>query len=196
MQDYKIIFAGQTEAGKSIAIATLSEIGVARREDLRNADWFATKLEMATMGISYGQVVLPPDLKLSLYGTPDQERFRSAGQNATVGAIGVVIIIDSSGARPLEDVSHYIDFFALLGIVNIVVGLTRMGEGNVRNMDEFHAHLADKKCPYPVFSVDVRSQSDVLLLVETVVAFVEVKALVLRDRLKRLQAERIPFLDN
>ena len=80
--------------------------------------------------------------------------------------------------------------------MNIVVGLTRMGEGNVRNMDEFHAHLADKKCPYPVFSVDVRSQSDVLLLVETVVAFVEVKALVLRDRLKRLQAERIPFLDN
>lgn len=196
MQDYKIIFAGHTEAGKAIAIATLSEIGVAKREELRNADWFSTKIEMATMGIVYGQVVLPPDLKLSLYGTPDQERFRSAWQSATVGAIGAVIIIDSTSERCLEDVSHYIDFFAMQGIVNVVVGLTRMGEGNGRTMDEFHAYIADKKSPYPVFSVDVKSQSDVLLLVETVVAFVEVKVFVLRDRLKRLQEARIPFLDN
>ncbi len=172
MQEYKIIFAGSMGAGKTTAITALSEISVINT-DVVNTDRSAHKKAMTTVGIDYGQVIIPPDLKLGLYGTPGQDRFRFVWQVVTSGAIGVIVIIDSTADNALNDVSHYIDFFAEQGMENIVVGLSHADEQHARSLEEFLAYVADKQYPYPIFTIDARERSDVLLLVETLIASAE-----------------------
>ena len=59
MQEYKIIFAGSMGAGKTTAVQTLSDVGVIT-SDVANSDLNAHSKLLTTVGIDYGQIVLPP----------------------------------------------------------------------------------------------------------------------------------------
>ena len=85
----------------------------------------------------------------------------------------MIVLIDATAANALDDVSHYIDFFAEQGMENIVVGLSHADEQHARSLEEFFDYVADKKYAYPIFTIDARVRSDVLLLVETLVASAE-----------------------
>lgn len=98
MQEFKIIFAGSMGAGKTTSIQTLSDIDVVS-SDVANTDRKAHSKLLTTVGIDYGQLTLPPDTKIGLYGTPGQERFELVWRIVTEGALGAIILIDSSSQK-------------------------------------------------------------------------------------------------
>lgn len=173
MQEYKIIFAGSMGAGKTTSIAALSDSDIVST-DVTNTDRESHSKLLTTVGIDYGQVLLPPDMKISLYGTPGQERFQSIWQIVTRGALGAIILIDSTAEKAPEELPFYIDFFHKEQMENIVVGLTHTDiENGQLTLDQCFDILQERNLVFPVFAVDSREKDDVLLLVETLLASIE-----------------------
>ena len=68
MTEHKILFTGTMGAGKTTAIAAVSEIPP-MRTDVRNTDDSVSKAT-TTVGLDYGELTLDNGEKLRLYGTP------------------------------------------------------------------------------------------------------------------------------
>lgn len=175
MKEYKIIFAGSMGAGKTTAIQALSDKNVVST-DVVNTDKNAHTKLLTTVGIDYGQILLPPDIKIGLYGTPGQERFELVWRIVVEGALGAIILVDSSGAKAPEELPYYVDYFSKHNIKNIVVGLTHADEEGHLTLEESFKILDERGLShFPVFEVDSRVRDDVLLLIETLIASLEVE---------------------
>ena len=70
----KIIFSGTVGAGKSTAIAALSDIPPVATEAVATDETSQLK-KTTTVAMDYGVLNLPDGEKVMLYGTPGQERF-------------------------------------------------------------------------------------------------------------------------
>lgn len=175
MQEYKIIFAGNMGAGKTSAVQSLSEIDVIST-DVVNTDRGAHSKLMTTVGIDYGQIILPPDVKISLYGTPGQERFEAVWRVVTQGALGAIVLIDSTSDKAKEDLPYYVDYFAKYNIRHIVIGITHTNETERTqhiSLEDCFSILQSQSMVYPVFAVDTRIKEDVLLLIDCLLSSIE-----------------------
>ena len=172
MKEFKIIFAGSMGAGKTTAITALSESEVVST-DVANSDRQAHSKLLTTVGIDYGQIMLPPDIKIGLYGTPGQERFELVWRIVTEGALGAIIMVDSSSAKAPQELPYYVEYFHRHKIKNIIVGMTHCDIPGHLTLDDAFKILAEKNLTFPVFEIDARKKDDVLLLVETLIASME-----------------------
>lgn len=172
MQEYKIIFAGSMGSGKTTAIQSLSDDVIST--DVVNTDRKAHSKLLTTVGIDYGQIIIPPDTKISLYGTPGQKRFQVVWNIVTRGALGAIILIDSSSEHAKEELPFYVDYFFQHGIENIVVGLTHVDIENTNlSLAESFDILEARDFIFPIFGIDSRQREDVLLLIESLLASIE-----------------------
>lgn len=173
MQEYKIIFSGSMGAGKTTAIGALSD-GDVVSTDVANTDKATHSKLLTTVGIDYGQILLPPDSKIALYGTPGQDRFEVIWGIVTKGALGVIVLIDSTSPKAPQELPYYIDYFRGNGMDNIVVGLTHtdLGDGYL-SLDDCFEILDQRELVLPVFTVDPRQKEDILLVLETLLASIE-----------------------
>ena len=80
----KIIFSGTVGAGKSTAIAALSDIPPVSTEAMAS-DETAKLKRTTTVAMDYGVLNLPDGEKVMLYGTPGQERFDFDHEYAVTG---------------------------------------------------------------------------------------------------------------
>ncbi|WP_410209762.1 GTP-binding protein [Aquirhabdus sp.] len=174
MQRYKIVFCGGMGSGKSQAISSLSEIPVFATEALNTDEEAHSKLH-TTVGIDYGEITIDDTLKIGLYGTPGQNRFQFMWPTIAQGALGIVILIDHSAANPLADLDIYLESFVGKSDRIIVIGVTHVDVSSNHSFDIYRRWLIDHKKRYPIFSVDARQKDDVLLLVETIIASLEVQ---------------------
>jgi uncharacterized protein len=173
--ELKIVFTGTPGAGKTTAIAALSDVAPMSTE-AANTD---TGLDKATttVGLDYGHVDLGDGLRVRLFGTPGQARFDFMWRIIAAQALGLVILIDNSRPAPLADLAVYLDHFGeLLPSMNCVVGVGRSAEHPVPTLDDIADALAERELAFPVLAVDVRQRSDVLQLVEVVIAQAEANA--------------------
>lgn len=173
MNEYKIIFAGSMGAGKTTAVKALSDDQIIST-DVANTDRDSHSKELTTVGIDYGQIMLDSGVKVALYGTPGQKRFEMVVQMVVRGALGCVLLIDSSSEKAQEDFVYYLSFLRDKQVTNIVVGLT--------HADAEHQHLTTDTCytlmekdnvVLPIFTVDPREKTDILLMVEALLASIE-----------------------
>lgn len=171
MQRYKIVFGGAMGAGKSQAIASLSDIQVLATEAL-NTDEHAHSKLLTTVGIDYGEISLDADTCIGLYGTPGQDRFSFIWPIIGEGALGIIILLDHSVADPLTDLEMYIKDFSKTSN-NLIIGITHVDLKPERPISIYRDWLAAQKLLYPLFSIDARVRDDVLLLVETMIAKLE-----------------------
>lgn len=169
---YKIVFGGTMGAGKTQAITSLSDIPVLTTEAI-NTDELAHSKAMTTVGIDYGEILLDSETKIGLYGTPGQDRFDFIWSIITKGAIGIVVLIDHSAANPLEDLDFYLKSFQAHHH-NIVIGITHLDAKPERPTVIYRDYLKQHGLNHALFFIDARKHADVLLLVETLVACVEV----------------------
>ena len=172
IQQYKIVFGGTMGAGKSRAIKALSEIEVLSTEAL-NTDLESHEKMLTTVGIDYGEITLDDGVKVGLYGTPGQERFEFIWAVICKGAIGTIVMIDHATENPLIDIDQYLQAFQPFGN-NIVIAVTHIDRKPERTLSIYRDWLKARELNYPLFFVDARQQDDVLLLVETLIANVEV----------------------
>lgn len=173
MQRYKIVFGGGMGAGKSQAIQSISEISVFATEAL-NTDAAAHSKLQTTVGIDYGEITIDENIKVGLYGTPGQRRFSFMWPAIAQGALGAIVLIDHSAKDPLADLEMYIDAFGASDRC-VVIGITHIDGSDNCSLAPYRDWQIKNNKEYPMFAIDARQRSDVLLLIETVIASLEVQ---------------------
>ena len=173
LQQYKIVFGGSMGAGKSAAIRVLSDIPVIGTEAI-NTDTNAHSKYLTTVGIDYGEIVLEDETKIGLYGTPGQNRFDFMWSIVCKGAIGTVILIDHTRTERLQDLQFYLNAFQAYGN-NIVIGITHLDQQDDQMLKIYRDWMQVNQHRYPLFAVDARQKDDVLLMIEALIASVEVQ---------------------
>ena len=175
MQRLKIVFSGPMGAGKTQAIATLSDISVVSTE-VKNTDLHINAKALTTVEMDYGEMTLEDGVSIGLYGTPGQERFNFIWPILSQGAMGVIILIDHAAQDPVADLAHYLDIFSKIYQGNIVVGISQLDKMPERDFAIYRDWLSSQQKNLPVFPVDMRQREDVLLLVDTLIAALELTA--------------------
>ncbi|MDO5651992.1 MAG: ATP/GTP-binding protein [Moraxella sp.] len=172
MQRLKIVFSGPMGAGKTQAIASLSDVPVVSTE-VMNTDLDANAKLLTTVGMDYGELSMEGGASIGLYGTPGQERFNFIWPILSQGALGVVILIDHSAADPVADLAHYLKTFDGIYDGRIVIGISQVDRMPEREFSMYRDWLVQNGRNLPLFPVDMRKKEDVLLLVESIIASLE-----------------------
>ncbi len=172
----KIIFTGPVGAGKTTAIAAVSDIMVVSTE-AKASDEVAQRKISTTVAMDYGVLNLEGGMKVHLYGTPGQNRFEFMWEILSEGAMGFVILLDSFRPDPLADLQTYLDAFgkpiAMSGNA-VVIGVTRMEATSLHDLfDRIHKKLSACKLNVPVFWVDGRQREDVKQLLLALLALLD-----------------------
>lgn len=173
LQKYKIVFGGTMGAGKSEAIKMISDIPVIQTETI-NTDSSAHSKYLTTVGIDYGEIILDDETKVGLYGTPGQNRFDFMWSIICKGAIGIIILIDHSSVESINDLDFYLNNFKEYSN-NIVIGITHLDQKNDQMLKIYRNYMRNNNYRYPLFGVDARQKDDVLLMIEALIAVVEVQ---------------------
>jgi uncharacterized protein len=166
MSNHKIIFTGPVAAGKSTAIASISD-SIPISTDETASDMTKNHKAATTVAMDYGIMNLDGGERLHLYGTPGQERFDFMWDILTQGGVGLVLLINNSTADPFRDMRFFLKAFAsYIGETRVVIGVTRMDEEPQPTIADYHLQLTETKHKIPIFEVDARQRRDVALLIE------------------------------
>lgn len=165
-REYKLIFTGTMGAGKTTAIASISEVAPVSTDVQRSEAGTDTKTT-TTVALDYGEVTLPAGDVLRLYGTPGQARFDFMWKILGEGALGVVVLVDNRRADPLSDLREYLTAFRdTVANSRAVVGVGRFESHPSPDLDAYYGVAAELGLMAPIVSVDVRRREDVLLLLD------------------------------
>lgn len=171
--EIKILFTGPMGAGKTTAIAALSD-APPLSTDVTNADRLAADKDTTTVALDFGQIALGDEQVVRLYGTPGQERFAFMWRILGEGALGVILLLDASRPGLLTELDAYLDAFGELAQRRLVViGLGRTELAGTVPVAQIQHRLRLHHLTLPVLSVDVRRREDVLLLVEVLLSLIE-----------------------
>ena len=99
MTNYKIIFTGPVGAGKTTAIASLSDIPPVSTEE-KATDFSNPEKLNTTVALDYGKVTLEGGGCIHLYGTPGQKRFDFMWDILTTGGLGLILLLDNTRTDP------------------------------------------------------------------------------------------------
>ena len=172
-REYKLVFAGTMGAGKTTAIAAISEIPPVKT-DVANTDMATFAKATTTAAMDYGEVTLAGGDKLRLYGTPGQARFDFMWKILADGALGVILLVDNSRPDPIADLRTYLDAFRdTVAGSRAVVGIGRTDTHPLPALDAYHEAAAACGLTVPMLSVDVRQRDDVLLLLNVLFTQIE-----------------------
>jgi signal recognition particle receptor subunit beta len=168
MNNHKIIFTGPVGAGKTTAIASISDIPPVRTDELAS-DMTRNRKNATTVAMDYGLMNLDGGERLHLYGTPGQERFNFMWDILTEGGIGLILLVNNARPDPFMDMGFFLDAFkGFIRNTQVAIGVTRTDQVSHPSIRAYHQRLAGKglaRC-IPVFEVDARERKDVGLLVE------------------------------
>ncbi len=174
MSEIKLVFTGSVGAGKTTAIEIISEIPVIRTDVRATDSETAKRKEKTTVAMDYGELTLEDGQKLRLYGTPGQQRFDYMWRILVKGALGLIILVDNAGSDPIGDLARYVDNFRdFVSNNQMVVGVTRMDIASEPDMDFYHQYFAERGIALPIFPVDARSKTSVVMLIQSLIAMLE-----------------------
>lgn len=164
MSAYKIIFSGPVGAGKTTAIASISDIEPFQTEEVASDETKNMK-ENTTVAMDYGLMKLEDGERIHLYGTPGQERFDFMWEILTEGGIGLVLLLNNTNPDPIKDLEFYLNAFRdFIDETGLAIGVTRMSDSQKLGLDDYCKVLEQHKMHCPVFEVDARNAEDVIML--------------------------------
>lgn len=176
MNEYKILFTGTMGAGKTTAIAAVSETEPIVT-DVQNSDQSIEK-KLTTVGLDFGSLTLESGDRVRLFGTPGQSRFDFLWKILAKNALGLIILTDNSREDPLADLQVYLEGFSQqLASLPCAIGIGRTETHPSPNVDNYMDLLDQYGHIFPILEVDVRRRSDVVLLIDTLLAQLEVISL-------------------
>lgn len=173
-RDLKLLFAGPMGAGKTTAIAAISDRPPIRTE-AANLDRQQHQKAQTTVGMDYGETRLPDGGRLRLVGLPGQARFDFMWTILAEGALGVVLLADNSRPEPVQELGLYLDRLGELARRSaVVIGVGRLEAGSAR-VTAYSDWLMARGLRLPVLAVDVRRRDDVLLLLDVLLQQIEAR---------------------
>ena len=165
----KVIVAGGFGVGKTTTVRAISEIAPLTTEAEMTSVSIGvdepaegTAKTTTTVAMYFGCVTIDESLKLYLFGTPGQSRFGFMWDNLVRGALGALVVVDSSR---LDDCYPAVDYFERAGLP-FVVAVNTFNGSLAHDLDEVRWALAVHE-RVPVLSFDARlrvSVRDVLLV--------------------------------
>lgn len=173
MPQLKFIFTGTPGAGKTTAIAAISDYPPVSTDALVTDDLIEVK-EGTTVAMDFGELTLDSGERIGLYGTPGQERFRHMWEILINGGLGLIILVDNSRPDPIADLKIYLDNFKQFILdTGAVIGITRSDLNPKIGLQNYQDFLEKEGWVLPIFEADARSKDDVLLLLDMLMATVE-----------------------
>ena len=178
MTEHVILFAGPMGAGKTTAIASLSDIDVVRTE-AANTDRESFDKETTTVALDYGEITVGDEEKVRLYGVPGQRRFDFMWRILAERAKGLVLLVNNDADDPAALVLEYLDEFHELherGGVVVAVSRTDIApEPGVEVIAEAVAR-ARPGTVIPVFPVDPRDAGHMRMVLMSLIVNLETRA--------------------
>ena len=173
MPQLKFIFTGTPGAGKTTAIAAISDFPPVSTDASVTDDLIEVK-EGTTVAMDFGELTLDSGERIGLYGTPGQERFRHMWEILINGGLGLIILVDNSRPDPIADLKIYLDNFKQFILdTGAVIGITRSDLNPKIGLQNYQDFLEKEGWVLPIFEADARSKDDVLLLLDMLMATVE-----------------------
>lgn len=174
MAEYKLLITGPMGAGKTTAVAAISEVPPVVT-DVQNNDTSVAK-DRTTVGLDFGELTLENGDTLRIFGTPGQARFAFMWDILAKGAIGLIILTDNSTADPGADLELYLENFSeLIARTACVIGVGRSDTHPTPSIDALAIVAQAKGVICPILPVDARERDQVLMLLDLLLAQLESK---------------------
>lgn len=166
MKHHKILFSGPVGAGKTTAIATISDRAPVLTE-AKARDRTKLMKERTTVAMDYGVMELEGGEKVHLYGTPGQPRFDFMWDILVEGGLGIVLLIDNSAPDAMHRLDQFLRVFdEVISRTSLVVGVTKMDVSSTPGLNDYVNRLEAAGVRAPVLEADARERRDVAVLVE------------------------------
>ncbi len=153
----KILIAGPVNAGKSTLIRHLSDTEVVSTDKAALDDVSRLKAQ-TTVAMDHGILHVADDLELHLYGTPGQRRFSFMWDVLSVGAAGLICLVDATSEESIAELGYIYDYFKKKTKLPAIVGVTRQDVAGAATPAEVAERL--NQPDVPVMACDPRRKED------------------------------------
>jgi signal recognition particle receptor subunit beta len=160
----KIVVAGGFGVGKTTFVGAVSEV-----PPMSNEAWMTEAGEgvddlppgnksTTTVAMDFGRITLRPDLLLYLFGTPGQARFWFLWDDLSRGALGAVVLVDTSR---IDESFAAINYFENDSELPFVVAVNQFEGKPVHDLDEVREALALDPA-VPLVTCDARDRASTI----------------------------------
>jgi hypothetical protein len=158
----KIVVAGPFAAGKTQFINTVSEIKTVKTERKTQAVGERSVKDYTTVAMDFGKIRIDEEHELYLFGTPGQLRFDFMWEILGEGALGIIILVDSTDPSTFHEARRIINFFQSRFPVPMVVGANKQDLPNAWSPEDVRTALdIDEEEGIPVLAVSAIDKESV-----------------------------------
>ena len=140
MQTVKMVITGAVNAGKTAFIRSISEIEVVSSERKATDETRLLKKE-TTVTMDFGRINIANDLVLHLFGMPGQRRFDFLWEILAEGALGLVVVVDSTRPETFRETTRIIEFFNELRAMPYIVAANKQDQESAWSAEELRLAL-------------------------------------------------------
>jgi uncharacterized protein len=168
----KIVVAGGFGVGKTTLVNSVSEV-----RPLNTDAWMTEASEgvddlppgggksTTTVAMDFGRITLHQDLLLYLFGTPGQARFWFLWDDLSRGALGAVVLVDTSR---VDQSFAAVNYFENDSVLPFVVAVNRFDGKPRHDLDEVREALALNET-VPLIECDARHRASAIDVLQEVV---------------------------
>lgn len=170
----KVVVTGPFAAGKTQFINTVSDIKTVKTERKITAEGEKNIKEYTTVAMDFGKIRIDDEHELYLFGTPGQSRFDFMWEILGEGALGIIILVDSTDPSTFHEARRIINFFQSRFPIPMVVGVNKQDLPNAWPPGDVSTALdIDEDEDIPVLGLSALNKEDVKRVLLTLLELVK-----------------------